>query len=356
MKKIVLTGGGTGGHVTPNIALIEALKKEDWDIHYLGTREGKEYELITAIDGVTFHCIKSGKLRRYLSKENITDVFKVIAGFFQSASLIRKLKPDVVFAKGGFVSVPVVYGAKLHGIPTILHESDMSLGLANKLSLPCCKVLCTTFPEAAKAAGSKGVVTGTPMRSELFRGSRDKAAELFDLDINRPVLMITGGSSGAQAINNAVRAALDRLTQSFEVLHICGKGNLDPAIEGTPHYHQFEYLNAEMPHAYAAADVIISRAGSNTLCEIIALHKPALLIPYPKGDTSRGDQIDNARSVEKRGLCRVLMQDNMNAGSLYDMVMETYKNRGALLDAMEHEDANCDGVNNVMKQIHKYCK
>ena len=352
MKKIILTGGGTAGHVTPNLALIPTLKSEGWEIHYIGTENGIERRLIEAVDGVTYHAIKSGKLRRYFDVKNFTDPFRVIQGAFQSASLVRKIRPDIVFSKGGFVSVPVVYGAKLAGVPVLLHESDMSPGLANRLTAPFSKALCCTFPEAAQAAGKKGRVTGTPLRSELFHGSRETGLEIFGLKDSRPVLMVVGGSSGAQAINKAVRASLPQLTDCFQILHLCGKGNLDPETEGTQRYHQVEYLDETMCHAYACADVLISRAGSNTLCEILALHKPALLIPYPM-EASRGDQIMNAKSFEQRGLAHVLMQEDMTPETLFSGVVETYKNRGALIDAMEREPS-ADGVNNVMALIRQY--
>ena len=230
----------------------------------------------------------------------------------------------------------------------------MSPGLANKISAPFAKALCCTFPEAAAAAGKKGRVTGTPLRAELFNGDREKGIKLFGLTNSRPILMVIGGSSGAQAINKALRAALGPLTECFQVLHLCGKGNLDPEMEGTKDYHQYEYLDEQLSHAYACADVLISRAGSNTLCEILALHKPALLIPYPK-EASRGDQILNARSFEQRGLARVLMQEDMTPDTLTSAVIDTYKNRGQLIDAMEREPS-ADGVANVMQLIHQYAK
>ena len=354
MKKIVLTGGGTAGHVTPNLALIPTLREEGWEIHYIGTENGIERRLIEAVDGVTYHVVKSGKLRRYFDLKNFTDPFRVIAGAFEAASLLGKLKPDIVFSKGGFVSVPVVYAAWLRGIPVLLHESDMTPGLANRLTAPLSKALCCTFPEAADAAGKKGRVTGTPLRAELFNGSREKGLSLFHLDESRPVLMVIGGSSGAQAINKALRAAIGKMTECFQILHLCGKGNLDPESEGTPGYNQYEYLDEDLCHAYACSDVLISRAGSNTLCEILALHKPALLIPYPK-EASRGDQILNARSFEQRGLARVLMQEDMTPDTLFSSVVETYKNRGELIDAMEREQS-ANGINNVMQLIHQYAR
>jgi len=353
MKKIVLTGGGTAGHVTPNLAIIAALQKENWEIHYIGTANGIERTLIEAVDGVHYHTVQSGKLRRYFDWKNFTDPFRVIAGAFQSARLIGKIKPDIVFAKGGFVSVPVVYGAGLHRVPVLLHESDMTPGLANRLSMPLARKLCCTFPEAAALAGSKGVVTGTPLRSELFKGSREKGLKLFGFDDTRPVLMVIGGSSGARAINEAVRQALPKLLPCFHVLHVCGKGNLDAELEGTKNYRQVEYLNDELAHAFACASVMLSRAGSNTLCEILALNKPALLVPYPKGSTSRGDQVDNAASFQRRGLARVLEQEHMNEESLTKAIFELYHDRGRILDAMKKETSS-DGVSNVMALIHEF--
>ena len=355
MRRIVLTGGGTAGHVTPNIALIEALKEEGgWDIHYIGTREGMERELIERIPGVQYHSVPSGKLRRYFDVKNFTDPFRVLAGSVKAAGLIGRLKPDVVFSKGGFVSVPVVYGAWLHRVPVIVHESDMTPGLANRLSTPLCRAVCTTFPEAAASAGAKGVCTGTPLRRELFAGQRGKGLQLCGFTGEKSVLMITGGSSGAQAINEALRAALPRLTPVFDVVHLCGRGNLDERLEGAPGYRQMEYAREEMAHLYAAADVLISRAGSNTLCEIIALGKPALLIPYPKG-ASRGDQILHAESMHARGLCQVLMQENMTPDTLVNAVIEVYKQRRAIEGAI----AACpqrDGTAAVLEQIHKYAR
>ena len=352
MKRIVLTGGGTAGHVTPNLAIIAALQREDWDIHYIGTANGIERELIEKVPGVTYHAVQSGKLRRYFDWKNFSDPFRVVAGAAQSARLIGKLKPDIVFAKGGFVSVPVVYGASLHRVPVLLHESDMSPGLANKLSMPFARKLCCTFPEAAALAGKKGVVTGTPLRGELFQGDRETGLRLFGFDDTRPVLMVIGGSSGARAINEALRRALPRILPCFHVLHICGKGNLDAGYNDMAGYCQTEYLNDELPHAYACASIMLSRAGSNVLCEILALHKPALLVPYPKGSTSRGDQVDNAASFEKRGLARVLQQEHMNEESLVKALFELYHDRGSILDAMEKE-SSADGVSNVMALIHE---
>ena len=354
MKRIILTGGGTAGHVTPNLALIPRLIKDGWDVHYVGEANSVEERLTSAVEGVTYHSVSCGKLRRYFDLKNFSDPFKVIKCIAQACSLIKKLKPDVVFSKGGFVSVPVVYGAKLNGVPIVCHESDMTPGLANKLTAPFANVMCCTFPEAAKLAGAKGLYTGTPIRPEILKGNRENGLKRFGFKDGIPVIMITGGSSGAVAINEAVRGALPKLTQCFQVLHLCGPGNFNASLEGTKNYTQCEYLDAEMADAYACADILISRAGSNTLCEIAALRKPALLIPYPKG-ASRGDQIINAKSFEQRGLAHQLLQENMTPESLYEAVIKLYAQRGELYEAMRTEPAG-NGVENVLKEIYKAAK
>ena len=351
MKKIVMTGGGTGGHVTPNLALIPRLQQDGWEVHYIGgDQNSAEYGLVAKLPGVKYYSVAVGKLRRYFDLKNFSDPFRVLKGICQSTAIIRKIRPNVVFSKGGFVSVPVVYGAKLNGVPVVTHESDLTPGLANKLCLPFAAAQCCTFPEAVKYAKGKGVHTGTPIRPEVLAGDRERGLKRFRFGHGLPVLMVVGGSSGAQAINVCVRAALPELTQSFQVLHLCGKGNFSAEHEGAANYVQCEYLNEEMADAYACADVLISRAGSNALCEILALRKPALLIPYPAA-ASRGDQILNAESFRARGLSRVLDQKDMTVETLVRGVVELYRDRGAIYDAMAQE-TTANGVDNVLKQIY----
>lgn len=354
MKKIVLTGGGTLGHVTPHLALIPHLKEAGYEIHYIGTEKGMEAEKIKAVPGVTYHAVKSGKLRRYFSWQNFTDPFRVIAGAFQSARLMGKIKPDVVFSKGGFVAVPVVFGAWTHRIPVVCHESDLTPGLANRLCKPFARRIATTFPECAAALGPKAEMTGTPLRPELFRGSRARGLSLLGFDGAKPILLMMGGSSGAQAVNKALREALPRLTGRFDVAHICGKGNLDAALADIPGYTQVEFLDADLPDALAAADLVLSRAGSNALCEFQALAKPLLLVPYPKG-ASRGDQILNAQSYEKRGLCRVLLQENMTADTLVAALERTWADREQLIAAVKAAPP-ADGTGRVLELIEEVQK
>ena len=354
MKKIVLTGGGTLGHVTPHLALIPRLKEAGYEIHYIGTENGMEAPKMRAVEGITYHAVKSGKLRRYHDWKNFTDPFRVIAGAFQSARLMGKIKPDVVFSKGGFVAVPVVFGAWLHRIPVLCHESDLTPGLANKLCKPFATRFATTFPECAEALGTKAEMTGTPLRPELFHGDKAKGLSLLGFDGQKPVLLMMGGSSGAQSVNACLRKAIPELTPDFDVAHICGKGNLDAELEGTPGYRQIEFLDADLPDVLACTDLVLSRAGANALCEFQALGRPMLLIPYPKG-ASRGDQILNAKSLEKRGLCRVLLQENMTAETMVKEIRETWAERDTLTEALKNAPP-ADGTKRVLEMIQEIQK
>jgi len=350
-KKIVLTGGGTMGHVTPNLALLPHLLQKGYEVHYIGTEKGVEAEKLRAIDGIHYHAVKSGKLRRYFDWKNFTDPFRVIAGAFQSAHLMGKIKPDVCFSKGGFVAVPVVFGAWLHRIPVVSHESDLTPGLANKMCKPFVKKIATTFPECAEALGKKAEMVGTPLRPELFAGDRRKGLSFLGLKGEKPVLLMMGGSLGAQKVNAALREALPELLKVFEVAHICGKGNLDESLNATPGYAQKEFVSAELPDVFACADLVLSRAGSNALMEFQALARPLLLVPYPKG-ASRGDQILNAQSLEKRGLCRVLLQENMTAATLTEALLQTWADRDALTAAVKAAPP-ADGTKRVLEMIEE---
>ena len=351
MKKIVLTGGGTAGHVSPNLALIPHLKAAGYDISYIGTEKGIEHEMIARVPGIHYYAVKSGKLRRYFSWQNFIDPFRVIAGAFQSAHLMGKLKPDVVFSKGGFVSVPVVVGAWLHRIPVVCHESDLTPGLANKLCKPFARRFATTFPECAQALGAKAEMTGTPLRPELFQGSRAKGLALLGFTGEKPVLLMMGGSLGAQSVNKVLREALPELLPRFDVCHICGKGNLDASLEGKAGYRQLEFVDKDLPDVLAVADLVLSRAGSNALCEFQALGRPMLLVPYPKG-ASRGDQILNAQSLEKRGLCRVLLQENLTKDTLVQALTALWADRAALEKAL-HDAPPADGTRRVLEMIEE---
>ena len=353
-KKIVLTGGGTMGHVTPNLALLPHLLQKGYEVHYIGTETGVEAEKLSSLPGITYHGVKTGKLRRYFDWKNFTDPFRVLFGAFQSARLMGKIKPDVCFSKGGFVAVPVVFGAWLHRIPVVSHESDLTPGLANKLCKPFVKKIATTFPECARELGEKAEAVGTPLRPELFSGDRQKGLSLLGFTGDKPVLLMMGGSLGAQAVNKALREALPELMKTFDVAHICGKGNLDPALEGTMGYRQLEFVSAELPDLFACCDLVLSRAGSNALMEFQALARPLLLVPYPKG-ASRGDQILNAQSLERRGLCRVLLQEDMTADTLTEALMQTWADRETLTAAVKAAPP-ADGTMRVLEMIEEVQK
>ncbi|MBS4959818.1 MAG: undecaprenyldiphospho-muramoylpentapeptide beta-N-acetylglucosaminyltransferase [Clostridiales bacterium] len=352
MKKIVLTGGGTAGHVTPNLALIPELVKEGWSVSYIGAHDGIEKTLIEKI-GVDYYGVSTGKLRRYFSTKNFTDMFRVVGGVKEAASLIHKLRPDVVFSKGGFVAVPVVLGAKMNGVPVIIHESDITPGLANKIAIPFAKKVCTTFPETLQYIPTKkGINTGTPIRKELFLGDEKKGLEICGFNRQKPILMMMGGSLGSVKINTDLRKALPKILKDFQLIHICGKGNLDKSLDSMDGYKQFEYLSEELPHIFAIAEIVISRAGSNSISEFLALKKPNLLIPL-SAKASRGDQILNAESFEKQGFSMVLREEDMNPETILQGIEVLYEKREMFIERMNQSHLS-DGVKAVMNVIRNY--
>ena len=348
MKKIILTGGGTAGHVTPNIALVPKLKEAGFEIKYIGSYNGMEKQLVEDA-GLTYYGIPSGKLRRYFSWKNFSDPFRVIKGYFKAKKIIKKYKPDVVFSKGGFVTVPVVFAAHKYNIPVIIHESDMTLGLANKLAIKKATKVCHNFPETAQYLGSKAVHTGSPIRQELFEGNKITALDMCGFTANKPVIMVTGGSLGAENVNKLVRQALPELLQKFQVAHLCGKGKIDESLKNTQGYAQFEYISDEMKDFFAMADLIISRAGANSICEIAALKKPNILIPL-SAKASRGDQILNAKSFAKQGFSEVLDEDIATPQDLVNMVNNVYDNRADYIRAMD-KSSGTGGVEKIVALI-----
>ena len=352
MKKIVLTGGGTAGHVTPNIALLPALKEAGFDAEYIGSYTGIEKDLITK-EGIPYHGISSGKLRRYFDWKNFSDPFRVIKGYGQARSLLKKIQPSIVFSKGGFVSVPVVLAAKSLHIPAILHESDMTPGLANKIAMKGAVKICCNFPETIKyLPEGKGVLTGSPIRQQLLHGDRQKALEFTGLKGDRHILLIIGGSLGSVFINNAVRGALDDLLQKFEIIHLCGKGNLDPTLDGKDGYVQYEYISKELPDLFAAADLVISRAGANAICELLALHKPNILIPLSR-NASRGDQILNAESFKKQGFSYVIEEEDVNEKTLTDAIHYVADHKDEYKKAMT-DSGQMDSISRIVSLIKEY--
>lgn len=351
MKKIVLTGGGTAGHVTPNLALLPSLKAAGYEITYMGSYDGIEKKLIGDFD-IPYVGISTGKFRRYFDPKNFTDPFRVIKGFSEAKKFLKQYKPDVVFSKGGFVSVPVVRAAAVLGIPCVIHESDMTPGLANKLCIPVAKKVCCNFPETLKLLPEdKAVLTGSPIRAELSQGNKLAGLDMCGFSANKPVIMVIGGSLGAANVNKAVREALPKLLKDFQVVHLCGKDKVDNLLLNTPGYKQFEYIKAELKDLFAMADIVISRAGANAICELLALKKPNILIPLPAA-SSRGDQLLNAKSFEAQGFSIVINEDDLTTDLLVDRVFELYCNRQNYHDAMSRS-GQMDSIRTIMKLLEE---
>mgnify|MGYP000036216815 FL=1 len=354
MKKLLLTGGGTAGHVTPNIAMLPLLREQGYDISYIGSYNGIEKKLITE-QNVPYYGISTGKLRRYFDLKNLTDPFRVIKGCFEARKLIRTIKPDVVFSKGGFVSVPVVLAAHREHIPVIIHESDMTPGLANKICIPYANKVCCNFPETvAMIPDGKGILTGTPIRAELSHGDRQTGLDLCHFTSNKPVIMVIGGSLGAQHVNEAIRSILPSLLERFQVVHLCGKGKVDESFYSTTGYYQFDYIDKELKDLFAAADIVVSRAGANAIFELLSLNKPNLLIPLPAG-ASRGDQILNAQSFKKQGFSMVLPEEELTNESLYLAICNLYEHRSEYIDCMKKSSGN-DSIKQIVALINEASK
>lgn len=351
MKRIVLTGGGTAGHVTPNIALLPKLQKLGYQVDYIGSYDGIEKRLIESYK-IPYYGISSGKLRRYFDVKNFTDPFKVLKGYGQAVRILKKLRPNIVFSKGGFVSVPVVLAAKHCKIPVIIHESDMTPGLANKLAIPSATRVCCNFPETLQyLPDGKAVLTGSPIRSELMQGDRAEALRFCGFSAGKPVMLVIGGSIGSVFINQVVREALPELLKRYQIIHLCGKDNLDEGLNQTPGYAQYEYIKDELKDLFALADVVVSRAGANAICELLALHKPNILIPLSAA-ASRGDQILNARSFEKQGFSYVMEEEKLTKESLIEAVDKVYNERESYQKAME-KSSQMDSVDTIIGLIEK---
>lgn len=354
MKTIVLTGGGTAGHVTPNIALLPKLRELGYDIHYIGSYNGIEKGLIEA-QGIPYYGIDSGKLRRYRDIKNLTDPGHVVHGYAEARRLMKKIMPDIVFSKGGYVAVPVVMAAARYHIPAIIHESDITPGLANKLCFNAASRVCCNFPETMKyLPETKRVLTGCPIRAELMHGNAEKARRFLGFDDKKPVVMVIGGSLGSVAVNTLVRQALPKILKKYQVIHICGRENVDENLKEVKGYRQFAYVTDDLKDYFALADVVISRAGANAICEILTLHKPNILIPLG-GSASRGDQVLNAKSFQRQGFSEVLMEDTVTESILCDTIDEVYEDRADWAFRMEASQLDT-GVSNIIHLIKKGTK
>ncbi len=338
-KHIVFTGGGSAGHVTPNVALIPTFQKKGWKVSYIGSPHGLEKSIIEPL-GVSYYTVYSGKFRRYFSLKNIADLFWIFYGILQAFFLIKRLKPSIVFSKGGYVAFPVVTASWLNRVPVISHESDLSPGLANRLAFPFLTRLCVTFPETQRyfKKSNKIMITGTPIREALFQGKSDKGKALCGFpDNHKPILLVLGGGLGSVVLNETIYTALSHLLIFYNIIHVCGKGKKSDVRIETPGYIQFEFLYDTLPDILAYSDVILSRAGLNTIYELVSLRKTHLLVPLPSS-SSRGDQILNAHFFLKKRCSRVIDERNLNTENLLYELNALYKERDRYIEEMKKWD------------------
>ncbi len=333
-NRILLTGGGSAGHVTPNLALAHALVACGYDVHYAGRTAGIEKDLIVPT-GLPYYGLSAGKMRRYLSLENVTDIARIGKGLIDAIRVVRRVRPKLVFSKGGFVSCPVVWAAWLNRIPAVVHESDFSPGLANRLSVPFATRVCYSFPETARHFdAAKGRHTGIPVRASLLDGDATLGRQICGFDNTaKPVLLVIGGSLGSRIINETVQATLPDLLPHFNVCHLVGPDHDPASIHTEPGYFTLPYAGEELAHLFALADLVLSRAGATTLFELLALRKPHLLIPLSR-QASRGDQIDNAHCFERLGYSAVMPEEGLTPEALYVALHDTYDKRQRFVQHM----------------------
>lgn len=350
--KIIFTGGGTQGHISLNLALIPYFIEKGYEVHYIGSKNGIEKEIINDLKNVQYHEISTGKLRRYFSIENFKDPFRVIKGIIESKRIIKKIKPNIVFSKGGFVSLPVVVGAKLNKVPVVSHESDLSAGLANKLASPFCKKIFLTFEDKNNRFKEKGEYVGALVREDIKTGNKEKGKEICNINNNRPTILVMGGSLGAKSINEAIWNNIDEILKDFNVIHICGKNSVNTNVK-RDNYIQFEFVKDELKHIFKVADMVISRAGANSIFEFLSLNIPMLLIPLPLSQ-SRGDQIENAKYFKEKGYCNVL-EDEKIQEQLLEQIKNTYKNIN-MMKANMKKQKELGNIENIINKIIKLQK
>lgn len=351
MKKIMFTGGGSGGHVTLNLNLIPLFQKNGWQIVYVGSETGIEKELIAKIEGVKYYAIKTGKLRRYFSWQNLKDMFKIPVGVCQAAAIIHKEKPDIIFSKGGFVSFPVVVGGFLNHRKIFMHESDLTPGLANKMSLPFVSKFFTTFIDTVKYVRTpqKVCYIGPVLSDRLKNGDKNKALQMCNFNTEKPIVMFVGGSLGAQSLNKAVLQNIDALLQKFQIIHICGKGQkTDLERQG---YAQFEFVDKEFKDLLAATDIVVTRSGSNAIFEFWSLNIPMLLVPLPS-NASRGEQTSNAQNFQSKGFAEILLdKDLAQNGLLLAQIDKMYQNLDTYRNNIKNSDLKFTSNEELYKEI-----
>ncbi len=340
-RVIAVTGGGTGGHIFPNIAVIEELRERNiGQVLWIGEKGGTEQQWANTW-GVPYYGIYSGKLRRYFSVKNLFDLFRVLTGVIQSYLILRKTRPDVVFSKGGFVSVPPVIAARLHGIPVITHESDIIPGLATRITSRFAAVVCVSFEKSTVRAKRGSVVhTGNPVRKAVKKGSVDAGRKFLRFTDGGQIVTVLGGSLGASSINYAVWDMVKRRALPFNLVHQCGRGNAHTGYEKNIRYRQFEFIGAEMGDVLAASDIVVSRAGAGALYEIGFMKKPSLLVPLPRSK-SRGEQIANAHFFQENGAADVLADEDLNGKRLFDRIGVLLEDENRLKSVGEKAHALC---------------
>lgn len=349
-QKIVLCGGGTLGHFTPNIAIFEALK-DKYDFIYIGTKNGLEKSIASAL--MDYKEVETVKLIRSFSFasiiNNVCIPFKLIKGIREAKQILKAEKPALIFSKGGFASVPIVFAGHSLKVPCITHESDLSLGLANKLIAKKCKVVCTSFKATAKLV-ENGVFTGTPIRPQVFNGNAQKLKKELNIKNSLKSILVIGGSLGSENINTAIRQSLDTLSKDYNIIHITGKGKLEKSLQGKANYYQTEYAS-NIEDYFAIADIVITRGGSNTLFELLALKKPMLIIPL-SAKVSRGDQIQNAKYFSKCGFANVLYEENLTSKNLITQINATLASKATIASKMQQTNTN--GTQAVCAEIEKW--
>ena len=348
MEKIVITGGGTGGHAIPCLAVGEYLKN-DYEVHYIGSENGIESKLVKNYPFIKFHIVTTCKFIRSFSLKNLLIPLKLLKGIIESKKILKDISPIAVFSKGGYVSVPVVYSANKLKIPVISHESDLSLGLANKINLTKSKYMCCSFLDTANKIKVKGVYTGSPIRNQIFTGNKNFIIRKYRIINKNPTILVLGGSMGSKNLNSIVRKNLSKITEYYNIIHICGMGNIETI--NIKNYYQTEFAD-NIQDYYDMADMVISRAGSNVLFELLSLKKPMLLIPLEKG--SRGDQVENAEYFVKYGYAKMIREGEIK-DNLYDIIDKFYSEKDRLIANMKNENTDAiKKISSLIKSLTQY--
>ncbi len=348
MPKIIFTGGGSAGHITLNLALIPWFIERKWDVVYVGSKGGMEEELLKQFPSVRYKSVLTGKLRRYFSLKNVADMVKIPLGCLQACAIIHQEKPDIIFSKGGFVSFPVVVGGFVNRKKIFMHESDITPGLANKLSLPFVNTFFTTFPETVNSVKQKNKVScvGPVLSDRLFNGDAVAGAKFAGLENGKKTIMVIGGSLGAKSLNNAVAQNLLELLKNYQVIHIAGKSGYNPELKGKG-YAQFEYVDKELKDLLALADIVISRAGSNSIFELASLCKPMVLVPLPN-TSSRGEQTLNAQSFVKKGYAEIIKDEDIaKPDILFPMLKKIYAEKEKYIAEMQQNPVKTTTVDTL---------